>query len=175
MKQNTHLCIQSQIGFYLFAVNFEVDSKILQKNLSKNERQKWFAKLDALEPFVANQFSFVTKEILKQNPNMFFTQTPHSLPFYSEHLIIEVFSDDNDELLCYFLYHKSLKEFLYKYDIYPRYGRGYTLLPMHIQELELQELFLINEGRITLSVCDLREEERLLNVLVNTLCQNEEG
>lgn len=171
MKQNTYLCIQSQIGFYLFDTNVKIDSVFLQKNLSKNDKQKWIAEFDVLEPFIANQFSFLMKKILKQNLNMFFTQNLYSLPFYSENLIIEIFNDDINELLCHFLYHKSLKEFLCKYDIYPRYGRGYTLLPMHIQELGLQELFLINEGRITASVCDLREEERLFDVLIDTLYQ----
>lgn len=49
-------------------------------------------------------------------------------------------------MICDFLYHRSLKEFV-KNDVYVRFGEMHLLLPFHIQELQLQELFLINEGR----------------------------
>lgn len=153
MSKLAYLCIQTQKGAYVFPKKFETDllktSEIIEIGDSEEE---WLARFDESECFVADRISFVMREILKQRSAIYITQNPLLIPFYSEDFTIEIFSNDDGGLICYFFYHQSLQEFLNKYDIFPHYNRYTTLLPLHIQELELQELFLINEGRISMWV-----------------------
>lgn len=152
MYSKIHLCIQSQKGFYIFSQDLDIPKKLFGKEkllrLNLNQRDEWIAKITPKETFIAEKISFVMKEILKQSKISFLTQDLLLLPYYQEGFFIEIFNDDSGGLICNFLYHQSLKEFVKKYDLYVRFGETHLLLPFHIQELELQELFLINEGRI---------------------------
>lgn len=152
MYSKIHLCIQSQKGFYIFSQDVDIPKNLFAKEkllkLSLAQRDEWIAKITPEETFIAEKISFVMKEILKQSKISFLTQDLLLLPSYQEGFFIEIFNDDSGGLICNFLYHQSLKEFVKKYDVYVRFGEAYSLLPFHVQELELQELFLINEGRI---------------------------
>lgn len=153
MQSKIYLCIQSQKGFYIFSQDVDIPKNLFAKEkllrLNLNQRDEWIAKITPKETFIAQRISFVMKEILKQSKISFLTQDLLLLPYYSEGFFIEIFNNDDGGLICDFLYHRSLKEFVKKYDVYVRFGETHLLLPFHTQELELQELFLINEGRIT--------------------------
>lgn len=149
MYSKIHLCIQSQKGFYIFSQDLDIPKNLFAKEkllrLNLNQRDEWIAKITPKETFIAEKISFVMKEILSKIS--FLTQDLLLLPYCQEGFFIEIFNDDSGGLICNFLYHQSLKEFVKKYDLYVRFGETHLLLPFHIQELELQELFLINQNR----------------------------
>lgn len=109
MSKLVYLCIQTQKGTYVFPKKFEADllktSEIIEIGDSEEE---WLTKFDESECFVADRISFVMREILKQRSAIYITQNPLLIPFYSEDFTIEIFSNDNNGLICCFFYHQSL-------------------------------------------------------------------
>lgn len=152
MSEKFYFCIQSQKGSYVFARDCnDVDEEIQRARLialDEGQREIWIKRLTSKEVFVSDQIGFLMKEILKQGALSFVSLDFESIP-RCEDFFLEIFNDDNGSLICNFYYHKPLKDFLNKYDMHNRFGESKILLPSHIQELELQEIFTINEGRVT--------------------------
>lgn len=152
MSEKIYFCIQSQKGCYVFVREYNGIGKEVKKNkiipLDDGHREEWIKRLTLKGTFISDQIGFLMKEILKQGALSYI-----ALDFASisrcEDFFFEIFNDDNDSLICDFYYHKPIKNFLNKYDMYNRFGESKILLPSHIQELELQEIFTINEGRVT--------------------------